>query len=376
MTILLFADWYAPGFKAGGPIRSCVNFADNIKKAYDLYIFTSDRDLGATEPYEGITTGEWIRQNGVSLYYCPPTQLTWSNIGQQLRRLRPDFVYLNSMFSLKFTILPLLLARRRCPEAKIILSPRGMLRDSALAFKPAKKKFFLTLLRRLGIASRIHFLASDPTEAEDVRRHFGPSTQVTMIPNFPATLPPTPAITAKTPGDLSMICVGRIHPIKNTDYLLEVLAAVKARVRLTIVGSAEDKAFWQSCRDRIASLPANITVEYPGELPNDQLPAIIARHHIFALPTRGENFGHAIFEALIMGKPVLISDQTPWRNLQATGAGWDLPLNDPKAFGDAIEESASLDQETYAHRSKAARRFAADYLERSNPIEQYLKLFS
>lgn len=374
--ILLFADWYAPGFKAGGPIRSCVNFADNMKGAYDLYVFTSDRDLGSTQPYEGISRGDWFRSDDVSLYYCPPAKLTWSNIGSQLRALQPDFIYLNSMFSLRFTIFPLLLVRRCCPRAKIILSPRGMLRISAMAFKPAKKKFFLTLLRLLGIARHICFLASDKTEMEDIHRYFGPAAQVTMIPNFPARLPPSPAITAKTPGDLNVIYVGRIHPIKNTDYLLDVMAAVKARVRLTIIGSAEDKAFWQTCQDRIARLPYNITVDYPGELPNDQLPAIIACHHIFALPTRGENFGHAIFEALVLGKPVLISDQTPWRDLQRSGAGWDLPLDDPQGFVRAIEEIAGLDQDVYAGRSKAARRFAEEYLDRSNPIEQYLKLFS
>lgn len=374
--ILLFADWYAPGFKAGGPIRSCVNFAANMKTDYDLYVFTSDRDLGSTQPYEGILAGEWFRSDGVSLYYCPPEKLSWSNIGAQLRELQPDFIYLNSMFSLKFTIFPLLLARKRCPHAKLILSPRGMLKASAVAFKPAKKKLFLTLLHTLGIARRIHFLASDQTETEDVHRYFGSAAQVTMIPNFPAKLPPAPAVTAKTPGVLNMIYVGRIHPIKNTDYLLDVLAGVKARVSLTIVGSAEDKAFWQTCQDRIAQFSSNITVDYPGELPNDQLPAIIARHHIFALPTRGENFGHAIFEALVLGKPVLISDQTPWRNLQTAGAGWDLPLGDPQAFGRAIEEMAALDQEAYGTRSKTARQFAVDYLDRSNPIEEYLKLFS
>ena len=63
-------------------------------------------------------------------------------------------------------------------------------------------------------------------------------------------------------------------------------------------------------------------------------------------------------------------------NLQKAGAGWDLPLNDPGAFGQAIGEIAALDHEGYAARSKTARQFAVDYLDRSNPIEQYLKLFS
>ena len=37
---------------------------------------------------------------------------------------------------------------------------------------------------------------------------------------------------------------------------------------------------------------------------------------------------------------MLTSDQTPWRNLDSIGIGWDLPLSNPNAFIDKIEEFA------------------------------------
>ena len=129
-------------------------------------------------------------------------------------------------------------------------------------------------------------------------------------------------------------------------------------------------------QEKIASLPAHIRVDHPGEIPNEQLPAITARHHIFVLPTRGENFGHAIFEALLLGKPALISDQTPWRDLQQAGAGWDLSLAQPDAFRQAIERAAAFDQQEYTRWSQNARAFAEQHLNRGNIKEQYLKLFS
>ena len=55
----------------------------------------------------------------------------------------------------------------------------------------------------------------------------------------------------------------------------------------------------------------------------------MAANDLFFLPTRGENFGHVIAEALSVGTPVLISDQTPWRKLAAVGLGHDLPLAVP-----------------------------------------------
>jgi glycosyltransferase involved in cell wall biosynthesis len=173
-----------------------------------------------------------------------------------------------------------------------------------------------------------------------------------------------------------MIFIGRVHPIKNLDYLLRVLKDVRSRVRLTIIGSVEDRLFWEKCMEMISDLPANIQVEYKGEKPNHELPEIIAGHHIFALPTRGENFGHAIFEALTLGKIVLISDQTPWKELQRAKAGWDLPLNRPELFLQAIEQAAGFDQEEYNAWRSGALRYVREYIDGLNIKEEYLKLFS
>jgi len=375
--LLLFADWFAPGYKAGGPIRSCVNFAGHMAGHYDLYVFTSDRDLDADRPYDEIKADEWTRTDaGIHLYYSSPAGMTWRNIHAQLTRIRPDFIYLNSMFSARFTILPLLIIRQHRLPARVILSPRGMLRSSALQFKSGKKKIFLRAFRLLGFSKRVDFLASDETEAEDVRRYFGSAAKVTLIPNFPAALPGKPDIAAKQQGELSLIYIGRVHPIKNTDYLLDVLAQVRANIRLTIVGSLEDKPFWAACQEKIARLPDHVRVTYAGELPNHELPAVTARHHVFVLPTRGENFGHAIFEALTLGKPVLISDQTPWRHLTAAKAGWDLPLEQPDAFRQAIEQAVAFDQQEYAGWCLATRKYVEDYLARLQLKDEYLKLFS
>ena len=82
--IMLFADWYEPGFKAGGPIRSCVNFVEYMHAAYDIFIFTSDRDLNAAAAYENIATDQWQKKTeGVSIYYCSPQKLTWRIISKR-----------------------------------------------------------------------------------------------------------------------------------------------------------------------------------------------------------------------------------------------------------------------------------------------------
>src|ERR1700742_3845079 len=99
LKIFLFADWYEPGYKAGGPIRSCVNFTGHMQEDREIYVFTTDRDLGASEPYPGIRTDQWTRIGQANVYYASPAALGWSNIKKQLRDIAPDLVYLNSMYS-------------------------------------------------------------------------------------------------------------------------------------------------------------------------------------------------------------------------------------------------------------------------------------
>ena len=375
--ILLFADWYEPGFKAGGPIRSCVNFVHYMRGDYRVDVFTSDRDLNAAAPYEGIRADTWNEGPQESrIYYSSPAMSGWRNIRRQLRESAPDFIYLNSMFSPRFTILPLMIAGGLGLRGRVVLSPRGMLRASALQFKPLKKKLFLRFLRWSGLSRGIHFHATDQTELQDVQRHFGASAKVSLIPNFPAALPASFSTLSKTRGEAALIFVGRVHPIKNLDFLLKTLREVRATIRLTIVGSIEDSGFWQQCKELIGGLPAHIVVTHAGELPHHELPALLALHHLFVLPTQGENFGHAIQEALATGRPVLISDQTPWRNLQATCAGWDLSLNEPGAFRQAIEELAGLDQQGFDLRCQAAYRFVQQFTAGLTLHKDYLQLFS
>ncbi len=348
-----------------------------MREEYRVFVFTSDRDLGSDAAYPSIRTDIWVElQEGLRIYYCSPKMLGWQNIRGQLDVIRPDFIYLNSMFSLKFTIYPLLTARLFMRDIQIILSPRGMLRESAIRFKTRKKKLFLRGLRMLGLHHGLRFHATDRTEAQDIYKYFGRSSAVTLAPNFPGAIAGDLPVPVKTAGQLSMIYVGRIHPIKNLDFLLEALKGVRTKVGLTIVGSVEDEGYWEKCKKIIAALPDNVKVEYAGEIANRELQTVTAKHHIFALPTKGENFGHAIFEALALGKPVLISDQTPWRGLQAAGAGWDLALDKPGLFRDAIGEAGAFGQEEYERRVRSTRKYLQDYIARLNLKDEYQKLFS
>lgn len=376
-TILVFADWFEPGYKAGGPIRSCVHFVHQMKERYAVYVFTTDRDLNDTTPYTSIEADSWIEyEKGVKIFYCSPQKLSWKHISMQVKSIGPDYIYLNSMYSRFFTIYPLLLTRLGIIKSKIVLAPRGMLKDSAVQFKSGKKKFFLAAFRKMGLHKFIHFHATDKTEAVDVQKYFGSNARVTLASNFPGIIKDYPGSIKKKKNELSIIFIGRLHPVKNLDFLLQVLKKVVGTVTLTIVGNAEDENYVNQCKNIVKNLPDSIQVRFEGEIPNNELGKIINQHHIFALPTQGENFGHAIFESLAAGKPVLISDQTPWRNLSKAKAGWDISLQQPDQFTAALQKAVMLDQEEYDILSRGAWQFVRQFVQQSELQTAYNNIFS
>ncbi|HEV3413649.1 MAG TPA: glycosyltransferase, partial [Puia sp.] len=173
------------------------------------------------------------------------------------------------------------------------------------------------------------------------------------------------------------IFVARLVSIKNLLFFLRTLSAgVRSTVGLTVVGPVEDKGYWQECQALIAQLPANISVDYLGPRRNDELMPLLQQHHIFVLPTTGENFGHSIFEALLAGRPVLISDQTPWLGLTAKQAGWDLPLGDPSGFARVVEETAGWDQQVFDEWARSAWEYAHRFIDNPELFRQYFQLFA
>ena len=375
--LLLFSDWFDPAYKGGGPIQSAVNFVKQMKNEYEIFVFTSDRDLNDFKPMGGITTNKWIEYiPGVKVFYASVHNLRLQNIKDHINSVGPDIVYLNSMFSKKFAIYPLWLKRSNRISSKIILAPRGMLKNSALDFKRRKKKIFLSMLKWMKVPQLVTFHATDDRERADVINQFGKDTRIETISNFPGAQDEFYSPPPKQRGVLDILFIGRIHPIKGLDILLIALKQSKQKIKLTIVGSPEDMAYRNLCKRLINELPKNIQVSFSNEVPHKAINQLIRDTHIFCLPTKGENFGHAIFESLAAGRPVLISDQTPWRNLKKYKAGWDLALNDPGRFAEVIEECASMKTEEFNEWCKGAWQFCHNYIETTNIKQQYLKLFS
>lgn len=377
--ILVLTDWYEPGYKAGGPIQSVKNFVAGMFDLYEISVLTSSHDLGAKKPYEGIPENQWVtRQPGIQVYYAKPGILNLRKMESLIESVNPDFIYLNSMYSYRFSILPMMLRWRKKNNVRLILSPRGMLRESAIQYKSAKKKFFIRLLNLSHLPASIQFHATDDQEKKDILRYFPRAATATLISNFSAALPEKLTTIAKQPGKLRCVYISRILPIKNILFFLEVLKKVPEDLSLifSIYGDIEDEKYWKETQEMIATMPAHIQIGYGGGLPHSEVKDALEKNHLFVLPTLGENFGHAIFESWSAGRPALISDRTPWRHLKKHLTGWDLSLDAPASWLHALIEAGEWDQEAFDSWCRNSREFAEKHSTQFNLKQEYIKLFS
>src|SRR5690606_34850278 len=146
-------------------------------------------------------------------------------------------------------------------------------------------------------------------------------------------------------------------------------------LEVSFIGSVYDEDYFSECKKIVAFLPANVTVTFQGSMSPDSIRAQFAEAHLFFLPTLGENYGHAIIESLLNGLPVLISDKTPWKNLEIDGLGADLSLNDESGFVNYISRIAAMDQSEYDRNFQQVAHMASTRVHLKESIEAYKLLF-
>lgn len=379
MKILTFIDWYLPGYKAGGPIRTLANLVERIGDEFQFKIVTADRDFKDDIAYQGITVDGWNRVGKAEVFYISPKRQSLKRFKKICCSIECDVIYLNSFFSPHFTIKPLLLRKMRIiPDRPLIVAPRGEFSPGALALKWLKKRIYILFAKALGLYHGVIWQASSENEEADIRRWFGNHILVIIAPDLSQRIYVANYKSVhrkKTKGCLKIIFLSRISRMKNLDGALKMLKDLKGIVQFNIYGPLGDNRYWAKCQNIMSSLPRNVECQYRGVVQHNQVISVMMENDLFFLPTLGENFGHVILEAFFAGCPVLLSNQTPWRNLEKKGIGWDLPLDQPKHFQTVLTKCLEMDQDEYSKWSKRARRYGVKISKNYKVLEKNRQLF-
>lgn len=375
--ILVFIDWYKPGFKAGGPIQSCANLVEHLSPYFEFYVVTRNTDYCETVPYSSVKSNAWNKlKNGEQVYYISQDCLKAATIKKLCKQTEFDTAYINGVYSFYFSLLPLFYLKGK-KTVKLLVAARGMLAQSAINIKANKKKIFLWLTKRLGFFTGVTFQASTIEEQAAIALALGKETKIVLAENFSKKVKATTLpVKTKEKGTVRLVNIARIAPEKNLLYAISILQKVKSKVIFDFYGPIYDKAYFDTCCEQIAKLPANITVNYRQSIESDKVNETLQQYHCLFLPTQGENFGHIILESFTAGCPVIISDKTPWKNLESLNIGYAPSLNNAASFVEAIENMAALNQEQYTSWSKSAFDFGIQHISNPEILKQNLTLFN
>lgn len=354
-NIVAFSEFYKPGFAGGGTIVSLSRII-NEESTHEFRVLTNDHDLGSKECYPGVTHQVWHSVGGADVGYLrfKFRDLSWAV--RELRNRPADLYYVNSLQCPEFSLLPLLLRKMRViPHAMVMVAPRGECGIAAQAHKGLKKRMAKPLIKWL-IGTNAVWHASSGAEAADIIRWYGqemPQGDRLIIRSDP---PPRPSSSvSKGSGESPPVVMfaSRIDHMKGLDIALDVMRRMSKPCVFRVAGSVSDNAYWQRCQELAKEFPRHVKFQYCGPYSPDTTAEIMSSADLVFLPTRGENFGHAIAEALSVGCPVVISQETIWTELVNAGAGNAGLADDNLHFldsfiGEDFEERFRLRQNAHA----------------------------
>lgn len=367
--IFITIPWFYPAYKAGGPVLSIVNLIQELNEGYEFAVFTSHSDLNS-EALRGIKLNQWQQYNPYTKVWYAENGNRSNDLLQQVKIINPDLIYIIGLYSWHFNIVPLFF----CKNYKKILSVRGMLHPGALTQKKLKKQLFLNAFKLSQKDKNICFHATDALEKEYIENKFGSGSLVKIAANIPRSILKRKH-SNKEEGQLHLITIALISPMKNHLLVLQSLAMCKEEIRYSIYGPVKDPLYWQQCVELIERLPSNIKVRYYGDIQPQLIPEKLYDADVFIMPSKSENYGHSIIEALSAGLPVITSEFTPWNELAKNKAGLNVALSELSLM-EAIHFFSSLDKTIYLEWSDSAAVYAAKRVDIQALKNEYELLFS
>lgn len=222
-----------------------------------------------------------------------------------------------------------------------IITPHGMLYPQALARSAWKKKLLLTfggVTKDLREAACIH--ATCRMEMEHYKA-LGYCNPVAVIPN-PV---PIPAYFPLERTGMSKNCIGylgRLHPYKRPDVLIKAWARLKedtlnSELILMGKGTADYERY---LRELVETLGLK-NVRFLGMVTGEKKFKTLASLRALCVPSKTENFGMTVAEALIAQTPVICTNTAPWEDLNTYHCGWWVE-NDVDTLARTIREALNL----------------------------------
>ena len=314
MKILHVVPTYLPATRYGGPIYSVHGLCSSlVDEGLSVSVYTTSVDGQKNSKVEH---GRIYDQDNVKIVYFKSKYLRRIYYSAALKSALEnticeyDLLHLHSIFLYPTNIAARIAKRNKVPY---VLSPRGMLEKSLIKSKSSLvKNTWLSLIEKKTIenASLIH-LTSDRELTELAKFDYDfPDTVV--IPNGVEAVVGDEDIKNLNSSRFQLLFIGRINWKKQIDKIIVSLQHIDFEIDLIIAGNDEEG--YQSILERLIvelnlDSSKKVQIKFIGEVNHEQKNRLYLNADVMLLPSKSENFGNTVIEAMAMGCPVIVTPE-------------------------------------------------------------------
>lgn len=322
----------------GGPSQMVLGLSKALaNQGVDVTILTTDSNGDFGQAPLDVPLDKPVPQDGYQVRYfrCSPfrrykfsldlLRWLWQHAGEF------DLAHIHALFSPVSTAAATVARKRNLPY---ILRPLGTLDPADLQKKRRLKQVYVGLWEgaNLAGAAGIHFTSEQEAK---ISQRFGTNAPDIVIPL--GVTPPEELLSngvnrgdegeCPNPQSPILLFMSRIDPKKGLDLLipaLETLLAEGLRFHFILAGAnPQDPEYERKIQQQIQASLLSSHTTITGFVEGEVKAALLQEANLFVLPSYYENFGIAVAEAMVVGTPVVISDQVHiWQEVKGAEAGW------------------------------------------------------
>lgn len=358
MRILHVVPTFFPAWRHGGPVRAVDGLARaQARLGHEVAVFTTHRN---GEEVLDVPTDRPVYREGVEVRYFAlsfPRRIDRApRLARELegRLGTVDVVHLHSVF-----LWPTWAAARAARRHGVpyLLSPRGILAPALVRTRGAlRKRLWIELLERRNLEGAAAVHATSELEAREIAGLGLRLRSLVVVPNG-VDLPDRPLPASRPPGRL--LFLGRVSWKKGIDRLIDALAHLPG-VELVVAGP-DDEELTPALHERAGRAGVASRVTFAGAVDDRERDRLFAQSALLALPSRSENFGNVVVEAMAAGLPVVVTSAVGAAELVRAAGGGEVVPEEPMALATAIDKLLA-EPERLAAMGCASRRYVEEHL--------------
>ena len=332
-------------------LRDCLNKTKNTMAYLFGYWTSNNLDLNYTLSY---------KINIFKNYFLNIFPINFS-LFNKINELKPDIIDIQGLWNSGSIFNLIFFFRKRTP---FVITPRGMLDSWSIKKSFIKKILFFFFIERFSIKKAFCLRATSKLEAVRLKK-LGFKNWIVNIPNGIKIPQLKLKYKRKLKKKYRLLFLSRLSKKKGIEYILQAWKKIYINYpnwELVICGYDEDNE-----KSRLKQLAYDLKlqrVEWKDPVFGKDKKLLYLSSDIFILPTKSENFGLVVAEALAHGVPVITTENTPWKDLKKYKCGWCIKLSLKKLIK-TLEYSMNLSQKKRFLMGQRGRQWVAkDYSEK------------